>query len=68
MANSGPNTNSSQFFITLVPCPHLDKKHVAFGQVTKGMEYIIELSKADVDFMDRPIEEIYIKSCRVQQD
>lgn len=68
MANSGPNTNSSQFFITLAPCPHLDKKHVAFGQVTKGMEYIIELSKTDVDFMDRPIEEIYIKSCRVQLD
>lgn len=63
MANSGKDTNNSQFFILLNPSPHLDGKHVAFGKVVKGMKYINRIGDVHTDFMDRPINEIYIKLC-----
>ena len=49
MANAGPNTNGSQFFITVVNCPWLDKVHTVFGKVTKGFETVHAIEKVKTD-------------------
>lgn len=63
MANSGPNTNGSQFFITTVPTPHLDGKHVVFGQVLQGYGAVRELENVATDSGDKPTHECFIKDC-----
>jgi cyclophilin family peptidyl-prolyl cis-trans isomerase len=63
MANSGKNTNGSQFFITLKDTLWLDGKHVVFGQVIKGMEVVKEIEGLETDGDDKPKVEVVIENC-----
>jgi cyclophilin family peptidyl-prolyl cis-trans isomerase len=63
-ANNGPNTNSSQFFITTVPTPHLDNENVVFGNVIEGIEIVKRVAtEVDTDEDDVPLSKIYILDC-----
>jgi peptidyl-prolyl cis-trans isomerase A (cyclophilin A) len=67
MANAGPGTNGSQFFITTVPTPHLDGRHTIFGEVVQGTEIVDAIGKTQTDRGDRPVKDVVVESVTIDR-